>query len=214
MKIVIPLFHHFTTLDAMGPCEVLSRIPNVTVVLAGAQRGLCTTELGFPQVRVDTVWDEVPRPDVVVVPGGPGARPHLQPHLVNWLKRVHPHTRWMSSVCTGALLLGGAGILEGRQATTHWQHLETLASHGATVVRQRVVPDGKLLTSAGVSAGLDMALTLAALLAGDKVAQAIQLQLEYDPAPPFDAGSPDKAPPDVVAMVRAGGLSRAHGSTA
>jgi len=139
-----------------------------------------------------------------VMPGGFGTRAQIADEAqVEWLRAAHEHTTWTTSVCTGALMLGAAGILRGLDATTHWTELETLRDYGATPTLQRVVMQGKVVTAAGVSAGIDMGLTLAAHIAGDEVAQMIQLGIEYDPQPPFDAGSPAKAPAAIVERYRA-----------
>jgi transcriptional regulator GlxA family with amidase domain len=138
----------------------------------------------------------------VLVPGGEGNRPLMADDVLNWLRGVHDGSTWTTSVCTGALVLGAAGILEGKRATTHWAYLDRLRELGADPVEERVVEDGKIVTAAGVSAGIDMALTLAARIAGEKVAQAIQLGIEYDPDPPFDTGSPAKAPAELVDLIR------------
>ncbi|MDW5322448.1 DJ-1/PfpI family protein [Plantactinospora sp. KLBMP9567] len=149
---------------------------------------------GSPALTADAALDDIDSCDVLVVPGGPGVDDHLAGGpLLDWIRRMHDGTRWTTSVCTGSLLLGAAGLLRGRTATTHWRSAERLASFAATYSAQRVVTDGKLLTAAGVSAGIDMALVLAAQLADRITAEAIQLAIEYDPQPPFDAGSPAKA---------------------
>ncbi len=151
--------------------------------------------------------DEVARPDVVVVPGGPGeVAVRAGGTALDWLRAVHPTTAWTTSVCTGSLILAAAGLLDGLRATSHWLAYDQLRALGAVPVAERVVVDGehRIVTAAGVSAGIDMGLTLAARIAGDAVAQAIQLGIEYDPRPPFDSGSPDRAPAEVVALLRAG----------
>jgi transcriptional regulator GlxA family with amidase domain len=158
----------------------------------------------------DGSLDDLPDPDVIVVPGGYGTRPlmHDQP-MLDWLRNAHATSQWTTSVCTGSLLLAAAGILEGLEATTHWLELETLRQYGVTPVTRRVVEQGKVITAAGVSSGIDMALTLAARIAGDDVAQAIQLGIEYDPEPPFAAGSPSKAPAAIVERLRGLAAERA-----
>lgn len=204
MKIAIPLFPGFTALDAIGPYDVLSRLPGADVVFVAEQPGLVSTDTGQPTVQVAAALTDVAAPDVVVMPGGFGTRAiEAAPDgpMVRWLRSAHETTTFTTSVCTGALVLGAAGLLRGLEATTYWALLDRLERHGATPVRRRVVRQGKIITAAGVSAGIDMALLLAAALAGDDTARAIQLGIEYDPDPPFDAGSPAKAGDDIVAMV-------------
>lgn len=205
MQIAIPIFDGFTALDAIGPCEVLQRLPGAEVVLCATERGPKRTDTAMVAISADRTLAEVERPDVIVVPGGPGNRRLLDPEgaYPRWIAAVDRHTEWTTSVCTGSLMLAAAGLLDGIEATTHWAARETLAGLGAVPVAERVVERGKLLTAAGVSAGIDMALTLAERIAGAEVAQAIQLAIEYDPQPPFDAGSPSKAPGHVVERVRA-----------
>jgi putative intracellular protease/amidase len=204
MRIAIPLFDRFTALDAVGPYEVLSRLPGADVAFVGERTGPVRADTGALAITIDERLDEVDAPDVVVVPGGPGTRAMLEPGPVHeWLRAVHPTTQWTTSVCTGALILGTAGLLEGLEATTHWGALDELAPLCATVVGdRRVVPQGKVVTAAGVSAGIDMALWLAAQIAGDDIAKAIQLGIEYDPQPPFDSGSTAKADPALVTLLR------------
>jgi putative intracellular protease/amidase len=204
MQIAILLYDRFTALDAVGPYEVLSRLPNTKVTFVAERAGLVTTDTRQLSLNAEETLGNVQRPDIVVVPGGPGQVALMEDGPVHeWLRAVHEHSTWTTSVCTGSLILAAAGILEGKRATSNWQALDQLRELGADVVEQRVVFDGKLATSAGVTAGLDMALSLAALLAGEQVAQAIQLGIEYDPEPPFDAGSPATAPAAVVEAVRA-----------
>jgi transcriptional regulator GlxA family with amidase domain len=161
-------------------------------------------------ITVDALFSDIPAPEVVVVPGGPGSRRFVQDEaLVSWIRRADESSQWTTSVCTGSLLLGAAGLLEGKRATCHWLELETLRSYGAEPTSERVVEEGKIITAAGVSAGIDMALRLAAHIAGDDVAQMIQLMLEYDPQPPFDAGSPAKASPVIVEEARERARQRA-----
>jgi transcriptional regulator GlxA family with amidase domain len=145
----------------------------------------------------------VTAPDVLVVPGGFGTRPLMKnERVLDWVRTVHESTTWTTSVCTGSLVLAAAGVLNGLRATSHWLALDILERHGAQPTSERVVEDGKVITAAGVSSGIDMALTLTDRLAGPDVAQAIQLGIEYDPQPPFDAGSPEKAPPHLVELLR------------
>lgn len=196
MIIAIGLYQGFTVLDAIGPYEVLTYLPGAEVVLCAAHKGLVDDQYDKVHLRVDTTFADVPRPDVLLVPGGPAADKHAtEGHpIVDWIRHAHPHTAWTTSVCTGALLLGAAGLLKGLPATTHWSAYDSLASYGAQPTEQRVVTSGRIVTGAGVSAGIDLALTLAAEIAGSEVAQSIQLAIEYDPQPPFDAGAPSKAP--------------------
>jgi len=205
VNIAIPLFEGFTALDAVGPYEVLSRLPGATVSFVATEPGPKRADTGRLALLADHALGELPRPDVVVVPGGPDlSAPMNDEPLLAWLRAADQATTWTASVCTGALLLGAARLLTGRRATTHWLAIEQLAGFGAVPVAERVVVDGKLITAAGVSAGIDMALTLSARIAGDQVAQAIQLGIQYDPQPPFDAGSPEKAPPAAVEWLRTG----------
>ena len=203
MEIAIPLFDGFTALDAVGPYEVLSRLPGAQLRFAAAIPGPKGTENGALTLIASASLTAVSEPDVIVVPGGRGTRALMEDEeMLGWLRHAHSGSQWTTSVCTGSLLLGAAGLLDGLEATTHWLELETLARLGAHPVERRVVEQGKLITAAGVSAGIDMALTLAARIAGEDVAQAIQLAIEYDPEPPFVSGSTHSAPPRIVEMVR------------
>lgn len=204
MQIAILLYDRFTALDAIGPYEVLSRLPGARVTFVAEQPGLVRTDTRQLAVNADAALAELPEPAIVLVPGGPGQSALMEDGPVHaWLRAAHERSTWTTSVCTGSLILAAAGLLEGRRAISNWQALEQLRALGADVVEERVVFDGKLATSAGVTAGLDMALALAARIAGEQVAQAIQLGIEYDPEPPFDAGSPTSAPEAVVEAVRA-----------
>jgi putative intracellular protease/amidase len=205
MDIAIPLFEEFTALDAVGPYEVLSRLPGVTVHFLGADgTGPKKTETGMLTILTERPLEDFPHPEVIVVPGGFGTRKLMQDEAtLEWVRGAHATSTWTTSVCTGSLLLGAAGVLEGLRATTHWLELESLRELGAEPVEERVVAQGKVITAAGVSSGIDMALTLAAKIAGPEWAQGIQLGIEYDPEPPFDAGSTRKAPPEIVELVRA-----------
>ena len=203
MRIAIPIFERFTALDAVGPYEVLSRLPGAEVRFLAAEPGPKHTENGSLTLLVEAALDDLPDPEVVVVPGGLGTRSLMDDEtMLDWLRRAHQTSTWTTSVCTGSLLLAAAGILDGIQATTHWLELETLAPYRARPVQRRVVEQGKIITAAGVSAGIDMALTLAGRIAGEQAAQAIQLAIEYDPQPPFDSGSPAKASPEIIELVR------------
>ncbi len=205
MDIAIPIFDRLTALDAVGPYEILSRIPGATVHFVAEVPGQKRADTGMLAMVADRALDDLREPEVIVVPGGPGTRPLLDDQaLLGWIRRAHEASTWTTSVCTGALLLGAAGILHGIEATTHWAELETLSLYGATPVQRRVVEQGKVITAAGVSAGIDMALTLTERLTSREVAMAIQLLAEYDPQPPFDAGSLAKAPEEVVELLRTG----------
>jgi putative intracellular protease/amidase len=207
MQIGILLYDRFTALDAVGPYDVLGRVPGAEVHFVAAERGEVRTEQRSLGLVADATLDEVPYPDVVIVPGGLGTRVLFEDEAVlGWLREAHAESKWTTSVCTGSLLLAAAGILDGVEATTHWLVRDRLAELGAIPVPDRVVQRGKIVTAAGVSSGIDMALHLVNLEAGDTVAQAIQLGIEYDPEPPFDAGSPEKAPREVVELVRSVGI--------
>ncbi|MFE9955053.1 DJ-1/PfpI family protein [Micromonospora sp. NPDC005299] len=204
MQIAVLLFDRFTALDAVGPYEVLGRLPGARTVFVADRPGPVTTDVGTLALTATATLDEVTRPDVLVVPGGPGQIARMtDARLLDWLCAVDATTTWTTSVCTGSLLLAAAGLLTGRRATSHWLAVEQLSVFGAEPTAERVVVDGKYVTAAGVSAGVDMALTLAGRIAGDAVAQAIQLGIEYDPRPPYPAGSPRTAPAPLVAALRA-----------
>jgi transcriptional regulator GlxA family with amidase domain len=203
MDIAIPLFDRFTALDAIGPYETLSRLPGARVTFLAAEAGPVATDNGMLRIVAERALADLPNPDIVVVPGGIGTRAMMSDaQLVDWVRAAHETSTWTCSVCTGSLVLGAAGILSGLDATTHWMAMDTLASTGAVPTGRRVVEQGKVITAAGVSAGIDMGLTLAARIAGDRFAQAIQLGIEYDPQPPFDSGSPEKASDEVIALCR------------
>src|SRR5919201_2423181 len=203
MQIAILIFDGLTALDAIGPYEVLSRLPEAEVRFVAPEAGPKRTDTGTLGLNADLSLADLPDPEIVLLPGGEGNRPLMrEAGVLDWLRAVHRDSTWTTSVCTGALVLGAAGILQGKRATTHWAYLDHLRDLGAHPVAERVVEDGKVITAGGVSAGIDMALTLASQLAGDQAAQAIQLGIEYDPRPPFDSGSPHKAPPEVIEMVR------------
>lgn len=200
--VAIPLFDRFTALDAVGPYEVLQRIPSIDVVFVGHHRGEVRTENGMLGVACDATLDEIRAPDVVVVPGGIGTRRLIHDDVIRgWLQSVHPNTTFTTSVCTGALLLAAAGLLDGLTATTHWRGADLLNELGARYVPTRVVEHlpQRLITAAGVSSGIDMALRLVELLVDREAAQAVQLLIEYDPQPPFDSGSLAKADRTTVA---------------
>lgn len=204
MKIAILIYDEFTALDAIGPYEVLRSVPGWEVEFVAKQRGEVRTDSGAVGLSADRSLEEVGEPEIVLVPGGQGSRPLMEDEeILSWLQRVDATTKWTTSVCTGSLVLAAAGLLEGKRATGHWAFLEPLREYGADPVGGRYVEDGKVITAAGVSAGIDMALHLVGREVGPEVAQAVQLGIEYDPAPPFDAGSPEKAPAEIVELVRA-----------
>jgi putative intracellular protease/amidase len=210
MQIAIPLYDRFTALDAVGPYEVLSRLPDSELTFVGYEVGPVRTDNDRLAMHVDAVFEDIPEPDVIMVPGGWGTRALLDDErILSWIRHAHEHSDWTTSVCTGSLLLGAAGVLEGLEATSHWLELEALAEYGASPTGKRVVEQGKVITAAGVSSGIDMGLTLVAKIAGDEFAKTIQLLIEYDPEPPFDSGSPGKAAPELVEQLRELSASRA-----
>jgi len=204
MQIAIVLFDRFTALDAVGPYETLGRLPDAETVFVAEHTGPVRADTGYLAITADKTLAEVPNPDIVLVPGGPGQTPQMENEvLLDWLRAVDATSTWTTSVCTGSLLLAAAGLLEGRRATSHWLALDILKQFGAEPTGERVVFDGKYVTAAGVSSGIDMGLTLLGRIAGDEHAQAVQLLTEYDPQPPYDAGSPQKAPAQLVEEFRA-----------
>ena len=203
MEIAFLLFDGITPLDAIGPFEVLGKLPGAKIRMLAKQKGEVRTKGQSLAMIADYALADVAEPEILVVPGGPGADAMAKDTAVtDWLSRAHETTTWTTSVCTGALILGGAGVLKGLKATTHWRAMDDLAAFGAEATDQRVVRDGKVITAAGVSSGIDMALTLAAEIAGEDIAKAIQLGIEYAPEPPFDAGRYRDAPPERVEIVR------------
>lgn len=203
LTIAIPLFPRITALDAVGPYEVLQRLPDASVVFVGESIGSVRTENGFLGLAVDATFDQVRAPDVVVIPGGIGTRPLAtdESPLVRWVRDVHATSRFTTSVCTGSLILAAAGLLDGLTATTHWASYKALRDLGAEPTDARVVEhlDARIITAAGVSSGIDMALRLAELLVDTNAAKAMQLMIEYDPQPPFDAGHPGRVDDEVMA---------------
>jgi len=194
VQIAFLLYPRVTALDAIGPYEVLQRLPGYEVIFVGAERGEVRTDNGKLGLTIDATLDEVPHPEVLVVPGGMGTRPLLKDEtILGWIRQVHETSTFTTSVCTGSLLLAAAGLLEGLTATTHWGAKNYLESFGATYTEQRVVQNGKIITAAGVSSGIDMALSLAAQLTDPVTAQVMQLFIEYDPQPPYDSGAASKA---------------------
>ena len=203
LNIAIVLYERLTALDAVGPYEVLRGLPDSSLRFVATEPGPQRTDHGALALVADHSIDDVSDVDIVVVPGGPGeVQAREDQRLLEWLRAVDATSTWTTSVCTGSLVLGAAGLLKGKRATSHWTALEDLRTFGAEPSEERVVFDGKIVTAAGVSSGIDMALTLVGKIAGDTVAQAIQLAIEYDPQPPHDAGSTSKAPPEIVELLR------------
>ena len=201
-RIGLLLFPRMTQLDLTGPFEVFTRVPGAEVLLLWKTLEPVAADTGLRLLPSATLRD-CPPLDVICVPGGPGVNALMEDaEVLDWLRRQAEQARYVGSVCTGSLVLGAAGLLRGKRATSHWGARDLLAAFGATPTAGRVVRDGNLFTGGGVTAGIDFALTMAAELAGPEAAQAIQLQIEYAPAPPFDAGTPDTAPPDVLAAAR------------
>ena len=202
MRVAILIFEKLTVLDAIGPYEVLRSVPGWEVSFVAPQAGAVRADSGVLGLVADQSIDEVTDPDIVLVGGGEGTRPMMEDERVlEWLRAVDASTKWTTSVCTGSLVLGAAGLLEGKRATSHWLFVDRLAELGAEPVRERVVEDGKTITAAGVASGIDMALHLVNREIGPEMAQAIQLAIEYDPDPPHDTGSPAKAPKEIVELV-------------
>jgi transcriptional regulator GlxA family with amidase domain len=202
MQIAVLLYDKFTVLDAVGPFQTLAGLPGAEVVFVAEEAGPVLDDTRSLSLVATKSLAEVSSPDIVVVPGSP--EPDLKNAAVlGWLRAVDATTTWTTSVCTGSLILAAAGLLKGRRATSHWLALEQIKEFGVDSTGQRVVFDGKYVTGAGVSAGIDLGLTLAGKIAGDAHAQAVQLLIEYDPQPPYDAGSPEKAPAALVEKFRA-----------
>jgi putative intracellular protease/amidase len=207
MQIAIPIFERFTALDAIGPYEVLSRLPGAKVTFIAHEAGPVRTDNGMLTLHAEAALADIPNPDIVVVPGGIGSRDMINDEeILDWLRTAHETSTWTTSVCTGSLLLAAAGLIKGMDATTHWAVRDVLEALGSHYVEDRVVENGKIMMAAGVSAGIDMALTLAAKIAGDEIAQTIQLYIEYDPQPPFDSGTPSKAPANVLELAKRVGV--------
>ncbi|WP_333736834.1 DJ-1/PfpI family protein [Streptomyces sp. IBSBF 2806] len=207
MQIAILLYDRFTALDAVGPYEILSCIPGAEVVFTAARPGPIRTDMNSLALTADAALSDLATPDVLLVPGDPGTAdlPADAPTL-DWLRHVDETSSWTTSVCSGSLLLAAAGLLTGRRATSHWVCLDRLSALGAVPATERVVIDGKYATAAGVSAGIDLALSLTGHMAGDEIAEAIQLVTEYAPQPPYNTVSTATAPPALVAALRASGL--------
>ncbi|CAN5640503.1 DJ-1/PfpI family protein [soil metagenome] len=203
MKIAILIFDKLTVLDAIGPYEVLCRLPGAEVVFVAPHKGQLRSDTGILSLNAEHSIDDVDQADVLLIGGGEGNRPlWSDERVLDWVRKIDQGSTWTTSVCTGSTVLAAAGLLDGRKATTHWAYFDDLRKLGAEPITQRVVKDGKYMMAAGVSSGIDMALTLVAEIAGDEVSKAIQLGIEYDPDPPFDSGSPAKADPALVELVR------------
>lgn len=202
VTIAFLVFDGFTALDIVGPYEVLSRIPNSQVYFVGAEAREYADGRGLT-IKANYSLDDIADPDILVIPGGFGIDSILKDdRILDWVGDVHKETRWTTSVCSGALLLASAGILEGKTATTHWNRKEQLKGYGVNVVDKRYYKEGKIITSGGVSAGIDMALYLLSQVTSEDYAKAVQLGIEYDPSPPFDCGSPKKAPKEMLEMIK------------
>jgi transcriptional regulator GlxA family with amidase domain len=204
MKIAMLVYEGLTALDLIGPYEVLNALPGSEVVFVAKQPGELRVDSGVFGIVVDHGLSDLPRPDVFVVPGGiAGTFAAAQDEeILGWVREAHAHSTYSTSVCTGSLILGAAGLLKGKRATTHWAAVPMLEQYGATYTADRVVEEERIVTAAGVSSGIDMALRLAERLSDGKTARAVQLGIEYDPQPPFDAGSPEKAGAEIVELAR------------
>ena len=203
MEIAVALFEQVTALDAVGPYEVLQRLPGAEVRFVGHRKGEVRTDNGFLGLTVDCTFDELSNPDVLLIPGGIGTRALVHDDVIlDWIRNAHATSQFTTSVCTGSLLLAAAGLLKGRKATTHFSARPLLLKYGATPTEDRVVQEGKIITAAGVSSGIDMALRLAEQVTDATTAKALQLMIEYDPQPPHDAGALHKVDPSVLARVQ------------
>jgi transcriptional regulator GlxA family with amidase domain len=204
MQIAFVLYERFTALDIVGPYQVLAEQPGHEAIWVADQRGPVMDHTGHLPIVAEATFAEVGSPDIIVVPGGVKTQDHIPGHpIIEWLQRTHTTSTWTTSVCTGSLFLAAAGIITGVDASCHWASVDHLERLGAHYVEDRVVERGRVMTAAGVSAGIDMALTLTDRLHGPAMAQAIQLAIEYDPQPPFNAGSPRTAPKEIVELVMA-----------
>lgn len=202
MQIIFLFYDGMTALDAVGPHEILCRLPGISVKRVAKSAGKISTDSGLI-LMADYALSDVSNADILLIPGAGNATTlEKYPEILNWVRSIHAKTTWTTSVCTGSLILGAAGILSGVKATTHWAALDRLSKWGAEPIQKRIVESGKIITAAGVSAGIDMALMLAAKLSGERVAKALQLGIEYDPEPPFDGGSPEKAEPEIMESLR------------
>lgn len=192
MNITFLFYDGMTTLDIIGPHEVLAHMPGVTLQRVAKRVGRVRAGFGL-ELTAEYALSQITHTDILVIPGASSATSFShEPEILNWIKAIHETTQWTTSVCTGSLILGAAGLLQGKKATSHWAVLDRLPRWGAIAVSERVVQEGKIMTAAGVSAGIDMALLLVDKVAGRELAETLQLGIEYNPKPPFDAGSPDK----------------------
>jgi putative intracellular protease/amidase len=202
MQVAIGLYPGFTVLDAIGPYQVFAEVPDMEVLVCAERRGRLDDEDRQLHFDIEHTFDDIPQPEVLLVPGGctPDRIPDDYRAVIDWIRSAHEHTTYTTSVCTGSVLLGAAGLLDGLEATTHWRAYDRLRAYGIEPTAQRVVFQGKVVTGAGVSAGIDLALAVVAKLQGAEAAQAVQLLVEYDPQPPFDTGAPSKVSPEVRAL--------------
>lgn len=203
MQVAALLFDKLTVLDIVGPTEVLSWLPDTELVYVGKQKGPVIAAPTGLTLSVDHTMDEITKPDILIVPGGPGVRRLVDDEeTLEWIRNIHGQAQWTTSVCTGSILLASAGLLNGLTATTHWNAVNLLTKYGAQYVEDRVVRHGKIVTSAGVSSGIDMAIHLVEWIAGPDRAKAVQLAIEYDPQPPFNSGAPSKASAQTIQDAR------------
>jgi len=198
MKIAILLFDNFTALDIVGPYEVLNKLPDSQIYLVGPEKKEYKDSYGL-KIYADYSIDEIKQVDILLIPGGFGIDNLLSnKKIIGWIQKIDSTTKWTTSVCSGSLLLAKAGLLDKKECTTHWRRKDQLSKYNVSIKNERYIQDGKIITSAGVSAGIDMALYLVSKIAGDQTARMIQLAIEYDPKPPFDCGSPDKLPKEII----------------
>jgi transcriptional regulator GlxA family with amidase domain len=202
LKIVILLFDNHTALDIVGPYEVLNKLPNSKVYLTGLEKKEYKDMYGL-KISADYSIAEISQADILLIPGGFGIDELLKnAEIIDWIQKIDRSTQWTVSVCSGSLLLAQAGLLDGKNCTTHWKRKDQLKNYNVTIKDERYVQDGKMITSAGVSAGIDMALYLVSIIAGEQTARMIQLAIEYDPKPPFNGGSPEKVSKEMLDKMR------------
>lgn len=202
MNTAVLLFDNYTALDVVGPYEVLNKLPDSKILLAGKEKKEYKDTFGL-SIRAEYTIEEIKQADVLLIPGGFGTDALLNDtKILDWIKAIDRTSKWTTSVCSGALLLAEAGILNNKNCTTHWRKKEQLSKYNVSVKNERYVRDGKIITSAGVSAGIDMALFLVSKIAGEQTAEIIQLAIEYDPQPPFDCGVPEKVSPEILEKLK------------